>query len=74
MLVLSRKQGERVIIGGNIVVTVIEGKEGRVRLGFEAPQGTPIHREEVFERIARTSGEAPDGHDRGESRYYAQCG
>jgi carbon storage regulator len=74
MLVLSRKHGERVVIGGDIVITVIEARDGRVRLGFEAPQGTPIHREEVFEKIARAEASVPDKSDREESKFYVECG
>lgn len=51
MLVLSRKLGESIIIGGNITVTVIQAKGDRVRLGIEAPKEVPVHRAEVFERI-----------------------
>ena len=50
MLALTRKPEERVIIGDDIVVTVIEIKNGRVRLGFSAPDGVTIDREEVFLR------------------------
>ena len=74
MLVLGRKQNERVVIGRDIVVTVIEARDGRVRLGFEAPQGTPIHREEVFQRIMRTEAALARENDREESKYYAECG
>lgn len=74
MLVLSRKHGERVLIGRDIVITVIEARDGRVRLGFEAPQGTPIHREEVFEKIARAEANVPDKSDREESKFYVECG
>lgn len=59
MLVLSRKRGERVVIGRDIVITVIEARDGRVRLGFEAPQETLIHRQEVFEKIAGPRPEFP---------------
>jgi carbon storage regulator len=72
MLVLSRKQGERVVIGRNIVVTVIEARDGRVRLGFEAPQGTPIHRQEIFEKITETNQNWPGR--KTESKFYAECG
>jgi carbon storage regulator len=51
MLVLSRKKDERIIIGDNIEVTVIEIRGDRVKLGFVGPQEVPIHREEVFRRI-----------------------
>lgn len=54
MLILGRKQGERVIVGRDIVITVLRARGGRVRLGFTAPQGTPIHREEILQKLART--------------------
>jgi len=47
MLVLSRRKGERVHIGERIVLTVIESRNGQVRLGFEAPEEVAILREEV---------------------------
>ena len=50
MLVLSRKNGERIIIGDDIVITVIEIRSDKVRLGIEA-DGLPIHREEVWAKI-----------------------
>jgi carbon storage regulator len=74
MLVLSRKHGERVVIGRDIVVTVIEARDGRVRLGFEAPQGMPIHREEVLEKITRSEASVSDKSDREESKFYVECG
>jgi carbon storage regulator len=51
MLVLSRKEGQRIVIGGNIVITIVESHGDRVRLGIEAPVEVPIHREEVFQRM-----------------------
>lgn len=53
MLVLSRKVGEKIIIGPNASVTIIEIHGDRVRLGFEAPRCVAIHREEVHRRIQR---------------------
>jgi carbon storage regulator len=47
MLVLTRKVGERVMIGGGIVVQVLEVSGRRVRLGVEAPAGVAVWREEV---------------------------
>jgi carbon storage regulator len=52
MLVLSRKPGESLVIGGNITVTVIQAKGDRVRIGIEAPKEVPVHRDEVFQRIS----------------------
>jgi carbon storage regulator len=51
MLVLNRKIDEQVVIGRNITVTVLEIKQGRVRLGVSAPREVSIHREEVALRI-----------------------
>jgi carbon storage regulator len=53
MLVLSRKRGERVYIGGGIVVLVAEIKGDRVQLGFDCPPQVAVHREEVYHRICR---------------------
>lgn len=47
MLVLSRKKGDSVIIAGNIRITVIEVRHGKVRLGIEAPESVSIFREEI---------------------------
>jgi carbon storage regulator len=47
MLVLSRKVGERILIGENIAVTVVRVSQGTVRLGIEAPLELPIVREEL---------------------------
>ncbi len=47
MLVLSRRIGERLVIGANTTVTVIEVRGGQVRLGIEAPPEIPVRREEV---------------------------
>ena len=52
MLVLSRKSGEAIVISDNIVVTVLEVKGGRVKLGFTAPGDTPIHRSEIYDKVA----------------------
>ena len=51
MLVLSRKQGERIIIGSGIEVTVLSVVGNRVRLGVVAPREVPIHRQEVARRL-----------------------
>jgi carbon storage regulator len=47
MLVLSRKVGERILIGENIAVTVVRIAQGSVRIGVEAPGNLPIVREEI---------------------------
>ena len=50
MLVLTRRQGESIQIGDDVVVTVLEVRGGQVRLGVTAPDTVAIHRAEVLER------------------------
>lgn len=47
MLVLSRKEGEKVVIGGNVTLMIVEIRGDKVKLGFEAPVEIPIDRAEV---------------------------
>ena len=51
MLVLSRKRSESIVINENIVITVVEVRGDKVRLGIEAPREVPIHRSEVHDAI-----------------------
>lgn len=51
MLVLTRKRGQRIIVGENIVLTVVEIRGDKVRLGIVAPKDVPVNREEVHEAI-----------------------
>jgi carbon storage regulator len=53
MLILGRKIGEKVMIGDNIVVSVLGVNGSQVRLGFNAPEDVDIHREEVYERVKK---------------------
>jgi carbon storage regulator len=52
MLVLSRRIGQRVMIGDDVVVSVLEVRGSTIRLGIEAPPSVPIHREELLAREA----------------------
>lgn len=52
MLVLSRKKNESIVINDTIVITVVEIRGDKVRLGIEAPREVPIHRSEVHAAIA----------------------
>ncbi len=54
MLVLSRKKNEVIIIGDNIVVTVVDIRGDKVRLGIEAPKDVPVHRREIYDAIKRS--------------------
>lgn len=53
MLVLSRKKDEKIIIGDQITVMVIEIRGDKVRLGIDAPKEVSVHRQEVYEAIRR---------------------
>jgi carbon storage regulator len=53
MLVLSRKMGESIVINDDIVITVVDIRFDKVRLGIEAPKEVPVHRREVFDDIRR---------------------
>jgi carbon storage regulator len=48
MLVLSRKLGEKIFIGDNICITVVDIDRGKIRLGIEAPRNVPIYRQELL--------------------------
>ncbi len=48
MLILTRRPGERVVIGDEVLVTVMSVSGHTVRLGISAPQGVPIYREEIW--------------------------
>jgi carbon storage regulator len=58
MLVLTRKCGEGIVIGEDIKITILENKEGRIRIGIDAPRNKKIFREEVYERICQENKEA----------------
>jgi carbon storage regulator len=60
MLVLSRKKDEKIIIGDNITVMVIEIRGDKVRLGIEAPKEVTVHRQEVYDAIKREQDEKRD--------------
>ena len=55
MLVLSRKRNEQIVINDNIVVTVVDIRGDKVRLGIEAPTDIPVHRQEVHDAIQRNA-------------------
>jgi len=57
MLVLSRKQSEQLLIGEGIIVTVVEIRGDKVRLGIDAPDYLKIWRPEVLERIRKAAAE-----------------
>lgn len=58
MLVLTRKPGDGIVVGDDIIIKVIEVKGGAIRIGIEAPQDCKIYRQEVFNRISQENREA----------------
>lgn len=53
MLVLTRREGEKLIIGGEVTVTVLSTKGSQVRFGIDAPRDVRVHREEIYRRIVK---------------------
>lgn len=58
MLVLTRKVGERILVGDDIVITVLDGRGDGVRIGIDAPRGVKIQREEVVRAVTEANAEA----------------
>ncbi|MFO0961004.1 MAG: carbon storage regulator CsrA [Isosphaeraceae bacterium] len=56
MLVLTRKLNEKIVINGNIVITVVRIDKNQVRIGIEAPNSVPVYREELVKN-SRTEAE-----------------
>lgn len=57
MLVLTRKEYERIMIGDQIVITVLQIGKGKIRVGIDAPEGVAILRDELTERPTRREAE-----------------
>ena len=55
MLVLSRKKNESIVINNDITIVVVEIRGDKVRLGVDAPKEVPVHRQEVYDAIKRSS-------------------
>jgi carbon storage regulator len=64
MLVLSRKTGEAIVIGKDIVVTILEVRGDQVRVGVDAPRSISVHREEIYLQVARENSAAVASADR----------
>lgn len=53
MLILTRRIGEKLIIGENVTVTVLGVKGRQIRIGIDAPRDVTVNREEIFQRIVK---------------------
>jgi carbon storage regulator len=51
MLIITRRPGEKIVLGDEIVVTVMEISGQTVRIGIDAPQSVPVYREEIWEAV-----------------------
>ncbi len=58
MLVLSRREGESIVIGNDIVVTVLEVRAGQIRIGIDAPRELQVHRQEIYHQVMAANKEA----------------
>jgi carbon storage regulator len=58
MLVLTRRAGESVMIGDDVIITVLEARGDVIRLGIQAPRDVQVHREEVYRELRAANREA----------------
>ena len=58
MLALSRKQGESIIVGNDIEITILEIKGDQVKVGINAPKSVPVYRKELYVQIIDANKEA----------------
>ena len=65
MLILTRRAGESIVIGDDIVVTIIESGRDHVRVGIEAPRSVAVHRQEVYLAFSNENEAARSGADAG---------
>jgi carbon storage regulator len=63
MLALSRKQGESIMIGSDIEVTILETKGDQVKIGISAPKSVPVYRKEIYAQIQEANRETAQSID-----------
>ena len=65
MLVLTRRVGEKLVIGENVTVTILGAKGNQIRIGIDAPRDIQVNREEIFQRILKKRAELKIARHRG---------
>ncbi|WP_394769233.1 carbon storage regulator CsrA [Lacisediminihabitans sp.] len=74
MLVLTRKAGERILIGDDIVITILDSRGDGIRIGIDAPRGVKIQREEVLRAVTEANLAAAKADEGDEDRIKAALG
>jgi carbon storage regulator len=74
MLVLTRKPGEKILIGDDIVVTVLDARGDSVRIGIDAPRGVKIQRDEVLRAVIEANMAASHVDENAEDRIKRSLG
>jgi carbon storage regulator len=74
MLVLTRKAGERIVIGDDVVVTILDVRGDGIRIGIDAPRGVKIQREEVLQAVIEANLAASQADDAAEDQLKSALG
>jgi len=68
MLILTRRIGETIRVGDEVSLTVLDAKGGSTKIGITAPKEVAVHREEIYEKIAREEQAVSTKHNAGNKR------